>query len=351
MLKKSIFTIITLLLLGAPSSAEENKNSTYITMSNDNIQMKDNPITDYSKSEHWLSIPTDNTKSVDIFYVYPTAWYKENSNEPNFCAIDNRIMLKGSKAAYNRQATAFETVGNVYAPYYRQADANYTLSLSEDERWDVIGSIPAKDVIASFEYYIENYNDGRPFILLGHSQGSNALLFLLKDYMYKNPDIYKKMVCAYVIGYPVTSQFINSNKHLKFAEKADDLGVIISYNTQSPTVKKGDNIVTGDNIGLVINPISWKRDETIAYARENLGSYMPIDKTGNYGSIPNFADARINLEKGVLECSSVNQDIMFKLSGNMGLGVYHSFDIPFYYYNLRENAEVRIKKYLEKNNY
>lgn len=305
-------------------------------------------VTDYSKPEHWLALPDAITKEVDVFYVYPTAWYKVDSSEPNFCAIDNQIMLIGSQAAYNRQATAFETVGNIYAPYYRQADAYYTLSLPEDQRWDVVGSIPAKDVIAAFDYYIKHYNNGRPLILLGHSQGSSALLFLLKDYMYENPDVYERLICAYVIGYPVTAGFMDANKHLKFAEGADDLGVIISYNTQSPDVAPGANIVLGDNIGIVINPINWKRDETIATAAESLGSYMPVDTLGNFGMIPHFADSRINLEKGVIECSSVNDSVMFQLSGSMGLGVYHSFDIPFYYYNLRENAEIRINKFLKK---
>lgn len=305
-------------------------------------------VTVYSNPGNWLSLPSENTKSVDVFYVYPTAWYKEDPSEPDFCAIDNKIMLIGSRSAFNRQATAFETVGNIYAPYYRQADAKYTLSLPENERWNAIGSIPAKDVIAAFDYYIKNYNNGRPFILLGHSQGSNVILFLLKEYMYKNPTVYKRMICAYVIGYPVTSEFMNANEHLKFAEGPDDLGVIISYNTQSPNVAPGSNIVMGDNIGIVINPINWKRDETPASASENLGSYMPVDSLGHFGIINNFADARIDLAKGVLVCSSVNDSAMFQISGAMGLGIYHSFDIPFYYNNLKKNAETRVQKFFEE---
>ncbi|MDD2380241.1 MAG: hypothetical protein WCY58_09330 [Mariniphaga sp.] len=42
------------------------------------------PFTDYSNPEHWLSLPTDLSKDVDVFYVYPTAWYKEVASEPNF---------------------------------------------------------------------------------------------------------------------------------------------------------------------------------------------------------------------------------------------------------------------------
>ncbi len=309
---------------------------------------EENQATDYSKNENWLSLPVNGTKNADIFYLYPTAWYKQDAAEPNFCALDHPVMLLGSQGAFERQATAFETVGNLYAPYYRQADAAYTLTLPPAERWAVIDSIPAKDAIAAFDHYIKNYNNGKPFILVGHSQGAQVLLILLNKYMSEHADVYARMVCAYVIGYPVTAEFMNANPHLKFAEGADDTGVIVSYNTQSPSVAPGANIVMANDIGLVINPINWKRDETHATAEESLGSNMPLDAQGNFGLIPNFADARINLAKGVLECTSVDENAMYQISGAMGPGVYHSFDISFYYYNLRENAENRINRFLDK---
>ena len=309
---------------------------------------EENQATDYSKNENWLSLPVNGTKNADIFYLYPTAWYKQDAAEPNFCALDHPVMLLGSQGAFERQATAFETAGNIYAPYYRQADAVYTLTLPPPERWAVIDSIPAKDAIAAFDYYIKNYNNGKPFILVGHSQGAQVLLILLNKYMSEHADVYARMVCAYVIGYPVTAEFMNANPHLKFAEGVDDTGVIVSYNTQSPSVAPGANIVMSGEIGLVINPINWKRDETPASAEESIGSNMPVDAQGNFGLIPNFADARINLAKGVLECTSVDENAMSQISGAMGPGVYHSFDISFYYYNLRENGENRINRFLEK---
>lgn len=315
----------------------------------DTLNKKDEtPATDYSKTENWLSLPANGSMNVDVFYVYPTAWYKADPLEPDFCAIDNPIMLTGSQKAFNSQATAFETAGNIYAPYYRQADAAFTLTLPPAERWAVIDSIPAKDAIAAFDHYIKNYNNGKPFILVGHSQGAQVLLILLNKYMSEHADVYARMVCAYVIGYPVTAEFMNANPHLKFAEGVDDTGVIVSYNTQSPSVAPGANIVMANDIGLVINPINWKRDETPASAEESIGSNMPVDAQGRFGFTPHFADARINSAKGVIECSSVDENAMFQLSGAMGLGVYHSFDIPFYYYNLRENAQVRANCFLTK---
>jgi hypothetical protein len=257
-------------------------------------------------------------------------------------------MLSGSAKAFSNQALAFETAGNIYAPYYRQANAYRTLVLPEDQRWDILKQVPAKDAIAAFDYYITHYNNGRPFILAGHSQGANVLLFLLSDYMVSHPEVYSRMIAAYVTGYPVTAEFMAANKHLKFAEGPDDTGVIISYNTQSPKVVPGTNIVVANNIGLVINPINWRRDETPAPATESLGSYMPGKSLIHFEKVPDFADARIDLTQGVLICSSVNDSAMAAISGNIGLGVYHIYDIPLYYYNLRENAENRVNKFLSK---
>jgi len=304
-------------------------------------------VTDYSVTSHWLKLTSNPEKQVDVFYLYPTAWSPDSVTNPLYCEIDDPSMLKGSAYAYSKQATAFETVGNIYAPYYRQSNAVKTLTSSEEQRWEIIKNVPAKDAAAAFDYYIKNLNNGRPFMIVGHSQGANVMLFLLSEYMTEHPEVYAKMIAAYVIGYPVTAEFMAENKHLKFAEGPDDTGVIISYNTQSPKVAPGTNIVVSDNIGLVINPINWKRDETLAPATESLGSLW-FDENNNFTKVMNLADARIDLAQGVLICSSVNDSIAFKHSSKMGLGVYHSFDIPFYYYNLRENAENRANRFLGK---
>ena len=304
--------------------------------------------TDYSLSEHWLSLPADLSKAVDIFYLYPTAWIPDSATNTLYCAIDNPSMLAGSLHALNTQATAFETSGNIYAPYYRQANAMQTLVLPEDQRWEVLRQEPGKDVVAAFDYYINHYNNGRPFILAGHSQGANVMLFLLSEYMASHPEVYSRMIAAYVTGYPVTAEFMAANKHLKFAEGPDDTGVIISYNTQSPKVLAGTNIVVANNIGLVINPINWKRDATPAPAKESLGSFMPGNTLPYYKKVLDFADARIDTAQGVLICNSVNDSAMATISGGIGLGVYHIFDIPLYYYNLRQNAERRANNFLGK---
>jgi hypothetical protein len=128
--------------------------------------------------------------------------------------------------------------------------------LTEAERWELSDSLPVADVIAAFDYYIRNYNHGRPFIFAGHSQGSHMMFFLLSRYMNENPEVYSRMIAAYAIGYPLTASFLATNKHLKFAEDPNDLGLIVSFNTQSPNVKPGGNVIMTDSVGMVINPIN-----------------------------------------------------------------------------------------------
>jgi len=330
--KNSLLVLIALLLSFAPVACGNDS-------SNSALQA-----TDYSKSEHWLSLPAAVDKDVDVFYLYPTAWISTDHSNPHICAIDEPSMLQQAPLAFERQATAFETVGNIYAPYYRQ-DNN-----SPIDRLNVIAGIPTLDAVAAFDYYIKHFNNGRPFILAGHSQGATVLSNLLAGYMKENPGVYKRMVAAYVIGHPVTDEYLAANQHLKFAEGPDDTGVIISWNTEAPDVPPGTNPVLYGMVGLAINPITWTRDETLATAAQSLGSILlnkdgsvVLDGEGNIVREMNYADARVDKTKGVVICSTVDED---ELSGAFYRGVYHTFDYPFYYYNIRENAANRTNKFL-----
>lgn len=309
--------------------------------------------TDYSQSTHWLNVPAEITKEVDVFYLYPSAWAKVNANDPIVCEIDNPVMLQQSKLAFDRQATAFETSANIFAPYYRQDDAASTLAMDVEEQQDIVKGIPLTDANAAFEYYIEHYNNGRPFILASHSQGSNVMIDILQDYMKEHPDVYKRMVAAYVLGYSITDEYLAENPELKFATGSGDTGVIISYNTQAPTIEGVDGVVLPT--ARVINPISWTTAETVAPASDNLGSLqlnadgsVVKNADGTPVKVMNFADAQVDNTKNVLICSTVDVDKYAPGGGLFGRGVFHSFDFPFYYFNIRANAEERVANYLKE---
>jgi hypothetical protein len=290
---------------------------------------------------------------VDVFYLYPTSWQKINQSDPNICEIDNPMMLAGAKLSYARQATAFEDIANMYAPYYRQDDAVYTTSLPPAEQAKIVGSIPKTDAFAAFDYYIKNYNNGRPFILVGHSQGAIVMNLILSEYMKTNPKVYARMIAAYVIGSPITPEFLASNPHLKFAEGPDDTGVIISYNTEAPTVEGKNPVLLPGS--LAINPITWTRDETLATGEQNLGSIVinkdrsvELDKDGKFLRVMNYADARVDKVRGVVICSICDVEKLAPGNAFSGKGVFHSFDYSFYYFNIKENAANRTKIFFNK---
>jgi len=99
----------------------------------------------------------------------------------------------------------------------------------------------------------------------------------------------------------------------------------------------------------VINPITWTRDETLADTTQGLGSLFP-NKAGVWVKIPQYADARVDTVKGVLVCTTADESRIAKLDSLSGFpkGVYHSFDYPFYYYNIRQNAANRANIFLNK---
>jgi hypothetical protein len=149
------------------------------------------------------------------------------------------------------------------------------------------------------------------------------------------------MIAAYTIGISVTADDLSSHPYLKFAEGAEDTGVIIAYNTEAPGVTSSPLVREG---ALAINPVNWKRDGTPAPAEENAGSFIGGE------TLMNYADATVDMDRdGVVLCTTVApDDPLWALPSPFPKGSFHQGDIPFYYYNLRENAKIRVARYMER---
>lgn len=260
------------------------------------------------------------------------------------CGIDDEIMRAGAQSVYESQATAFEEATNVFAPYYRQSNLNYIASMRGAELEKFQMSEQRTDVYAALDYYFEHYNDGRPFIIAGHSQGSTMVKIVLGEYMQAHPEYLERMVAAYPIGYSITKDWLEMHPYLKFAEEAGDTGVIVSWNTEGPGNKDKDNLVVEEN-AISINPINWKRDETPADFSENLGSRILNEQTGAYEIRMNVADATLDTERGVVVCNSTEPFI--SVDAIFGPESYHNSDYTFYYENLKQNAVLRVQNFME----
>jgi len=136
-------------------------------------------------------------------------------------------MAEGALELFERELPVFEKLGDVYAPYYSQASA-YRSSLPRERRRELVNGAPRRDVFAAFDYYMEHYNLGRPFILVGSCQGAEVLIQLLSEYISKDSPIYGRMRAAYLSDCDVPEDFLLSNPHLRLARTPDGDGFVIS---------------------------------------------------------------------------------------------------------------------------
>ena len=298
---------------------------------------------DYSDENNWMKIP-EITKEVDTFYIYPTVFADSSEDAPDIVPIDNELMRTNAQGIYEGQATVYEENTNVFAPYYRQSNLTVIGNLRGDELIQYEMQEQRTDIYAALDYYFENYNEGRPFILAGHSQGSILSVIVLGDYMQAHPEYFERMVAAYPIGFSVTEKWLEEHPYAKFAERADDTGVIVSWNTEGPG-NKGQSSVVIEEGAISINPLNWKRDDTYAGVEENLGSLVKNEDTGKYEIKDGIADAQIDTERGVVICTMVTDYV--SNAGVFGTDSLHNGDYIFYYANLKKNVADRINSYMK----
>ena len=310
---------------------------------------------DYSQKKNWYKFP-EITKDADTFYINSTSYVFDSLKEdsPEYSPLDNEEMLARFPEEYLVHATVFEECTNIFMPYYRQAGMR-VMKKSWLETGDIdaaISGIPYSDITAALDYYFTNCNNGRPFIIAGHSQGSALVRLVLKKYFAEHPDYYERMIAAYVIGYSVTKDDLKNCPHLKFVTGETDTGVIISWNTEGPmNVKQNASNIVVLPGAISINPLNWKLDETYAPASENLGSLI-VNEKGEHVIADVGADAQINLARGVV-VTNAKADPMPEEAARItleyfGPDVRHDNDYTYYYSNIKANAAKRVAAYMAK---
>ena len=234
--------------------------------------------TDYSKKSSWYKIP-EITKEFDTFYIYSTMYFGVGENDADYAELDNAEVLASIWIEHAVKSSVFEDSTNLFIPYYRQSSMKHAAEVfQKDGNIDAaLNGIPYADITAALDYYFENYNGGRPFVIAGHSQGAAILRLVLKGYFKEHPEYYKRMVAAYAIGYSITKEYLEAYPHMKFATGETDTGVIISWHAEGPKNVEANlpipSVIILKN-GISINPLNWKRDETYAPSSMNMGSIV-----------------------------------------------------------------------------
>ena len=149
---------------------------------------------DYSYQGNWVirEEKIRQTCEVDLFYVLPTIY--SDKNNAYMLWHDNKALQQKALMIATQHTGIFSTYSRVFAPYYRQAEFRRILkeiNLPLEKQTFIQHGI--QDIREAFRYYMKHHNKGRPFILLGFSQGSVALLEMMKT-EFADPKINSKLV-------------------------------------------------------------------------------------------------------------------------------------------------------------
>jgi Protein of unknown function (DUF3089) len=169
----------------------------------------------------------------DCFYVYPTVSIETGNNA-------DLAIQPAEVAAAVTQASLFSQVCRIWAPMYRQATLASLVTGAAIN--PAVDAVAYQSLLAGWDDYLAHFNDGRPVIFLGHSQGAAMLIRLLSSQVDPEPALRERVVSAIIAGGNVavpTGQLVGSTfQHLPLCSTPIETGCVIAYSTfpsQPPT--------------------------------------------------------------------------------------------------------------------
>ncbi len=295
---------------------------------------------DYSNLKDWAahpdkkdfsdSIPTgikDESfgQEVDVFFLHPTS-YTINRGNKNWNADldDEKINRKTDEGAILNQASAFNNVGRIFAPRYRQAHIESYFTKDKTSAKKAF-EIAYQDVKESFEYYLAHHNQGRPIIIASHSQGMTHATRLLEEF-FDGKTLQNRLVIAYLIGLPITK---NHFKNIPICENPNQTGCYCSWRTYKEGSYPKERL-NNRNI-LVTNPITWTlSSERISASQNGLSLLRKFRLKG--------ASASAQVKDDVLWSK-----LSFPGSKFITFKNYHIGDINLFWESIRKNASNRVR--------
>ncbi len=198
--------------------------------------------------------------AIDCFYVYPTVSGQPTGNSNLQIDPEER-----SIALY--QAARYSQYCRVFAPMYRQV----TLAGTGQGKPTTTPNpaIALTDVENAFATYLKQYNRGRGFVLIGHSQGSFVLRQLIAEEIDPKPALRKLLVSAILMGGNVLvrrgKDVGGDFQHIPACHSGTQLGCVIAFSTFDQPVPNpsifgrplpilGTTVPSQDDVVLCTNP-------------------------------------------------------------------------------------------------
>lgn len=296
----------------------------------------------YENSDNWVYLETAETAAADVFFICPTVY--GGTDDSYNMSLEDTASKEAFAGATNMEKGIYDEDARFFAPYYRQAGLN-VYELPPEER-EAYLSLAYEDIKEAFTYYLEHFNQGRPIVLAGFSQGADMSIRLLKD-CFAREEVNDLLVACYAIGWRITEEELEEYPHLRFAAGETDTGVIISFNSEAESVTDSLMIPAGTRT-LAINPLNWKTDSTPASREENAGACFTDYSGSIVTEIPHLTGAYIDPQRGSLKVPDVSPQEYPPVLSIFSDGIYHLYDYQFFYRNLQENVGVRIDAYLSR---
>lgn len=304
--------------------------------------------TNYSQLDNWAAHPWKKDLSdsvpqplinsyqadsvVDIFFLHPTSYLDKEMpygwNAP-VTAVDVNETTDNGSILY--QSSIFNAAGRVFAPRYKQAHISaYYPSSSDTPQAKQAFEIAYADVKTAFQYYIEHYNQGRPFIVASHSQGTTHAIRLIQE-MIDTSALGRRMIAAYLVGIVVDE---NAFFNVPACTSPAQTGCACSWRT----FKRGyepEYVQKEQFKAIVTNPLTWNAVDSVAGFKANKGAVLwKFNKI-----LPHTADAEVH--------GNVIWTAKPRFFGNLFYNTknYHAGDYNLYYLSVRENVQQRIGAY------
>ncbi|MPT48920.1 MAG: DUF3089 domain-containing protein [Sphingobium sp.] len=332
---------------------------------------------DYARHDLWLARPDEPATNdslwlpqgakaakpgpAAVFFIHPTSYTAPFNLAQWNAPLDDKDSESAARRYIMTQASVFTEAGKVWAPRYHQAHMGAFMA----HRSESVKALHAayRDIEAAFKAFLIE-NPAGPIILAGHSQGSLHLLRLLKNEV-AGKDVAKRIVAAYVVGWPVSLTEDIPALGLPACQNADQAGCILSWQSfaepaDTSSVRNAYGWYRGmtgkkrnDTPMLCINPLTGTPD-SFAPASANKGTLAPSLQLDGKDArlIPGAVGARCgglggsasDKESGFLLVGTPPQLGPYVLPGNN----YHIYDYALFWGNVRADATRRLTSFLQQ---
>lgn len=232
---------------------------------------------------------------IDCFYVYPTTSLDPTGNSDLIPGEQGEIITAHLQTARLRKHC------RVFAPIYRQITIPALRARMAGKPMEMDRNMTYGDVLNAWNYYLQHENNGRGFVLVGHSQGSGLLNQLIAKEIDGKP-VQERMVSAIVSGtsvqVPEGKTVGGTFKHIPLCESAEQTGCLITFSTYRDRIPPPENGMFGHNAGgnvaACTNPAALGggkaeldvRLSTIGEISTSFGNYKPWVTDGRVVETP-----------------------------------------------------------------